>query len=99
MTSMQDIIARASELQSVYGWRDFDRAIINGNAQLKAHKEKHIHAGDLFTLTVDCDHAKLSLTHHHIKQKVQMPININNCPRPWKLLVTSYGEDVISIIH
>jgi hypothetical protein len=98
LTSMQQMTARASELPSVYGWRDFDRAIINGNAQLKAQKEKNIEPGDQMTLTIDCDRAELSLTHHQLKQKVQMPINRNNCPLPWTLLVSSYGNDTISML-
>jgi hypothetical protein len=99
LTSKQDITARAPELPSVYGWRDFDRTIVNGNAQLKAHKEKNIEPGDQLTLTMDCDHVKLALTHHRLNQKVQLSVDMSKCPLPWKLLVSSYGEDTIAILH
>jgi hypothetical protein len=99
LTSMQHMIARASELPSVHGWRDFDRVIINGNAQLKARKEKNIEPGDEMTLIMDCDRAEISLTHHQLKQKVQMPVDLKKCPLPWTLLVSSYGDDVISMLR
>lgn len=99
ISSEQQITPRASELPSVYGWRDFDRTIIDGNAQLKVHKDKFIQTDDQLTLTIDCDHAKISLTHHQVNQKIQLTVHLNKSPLPWKLLVTSYGQDIISIIH
>ncbi|CAF2475408.1 unnamed protein product [Rotaria sp. Silwood2] len=99
LTSAQEMTARSTEMPSAYGWRDFDRAIINGNAQLKGYREKNIEPDDQMTLTIDCDHTELALTHHRLKKKVQLSVDLNNCPLPWRLLVTSYGEDIISIVR
>jgi len=99
LTSTQEITARAPELPSVYGWRDFDRTIVNGNAQLKARQENNIQPGDQITLTVDCDHAKLALSHHQLNRRIQLSIDVHKCPFPWRLVVSSYGEDTIAILH
>ena len=99
LTSVKHVTPRSTELQSVYGWRDFDRVIINSYPPSKAHKEKNIILGDEVTLTIDCKRFKLSLIHHRQKRKVQLSVDTNECPLPWKLLVSSYGEDVICIIH
>jgi hypothetical protein len=99
MSSKHAITARASELPSVYGWRDFDRPIMNGNAQLKSYKERNIEPGDRLTLTVDCTNSKLTLTHHQLEGKIYLSIDSKKCPLPWKLLVSSFGDDVIAIVH
>lgn len=95
----KDITPRASELPSVYGWRDFDRLINNGNAQLKARQENNIQSGDLIILTIDCDHPKLILFHQQLNEKVTLNVDINKSPLPWKLLLSSFGLDVIAINH
>ena len=99
LTSIKRITPRSTELQSVYGWRNFDRVIINSYPQSKAHKEKTILPGDEVTLTIDCKRFMLSLIHHRQRRKVQLSVDTDECPLPWKLLVSSYGEDVICIIH
>lgn len=98
MTMMQEMIARATELPSVYGWRDFNRAIFNGTAQLKAYKDKNIQPGDELTLSIDCNHSEISLTHHRLRRRVQISVDMSKCPLPWKLVVSSYGEDTICIL-
>ncbi|CAF1105194.1 unnamed protein product [Rotaria magnacalcarata] len=99
LTSSQEITARATELPSVYGWRDFDRAIMNSTSLSKTYKEKSIQANDRLTLTINCDNAQLVLTHHRLKHKLELSVNLDHCPLPWKLLVSSYGEDKIGIIN
>lgn len=97
ITASKELTPRASELISVYGWRDFDRIIMNGDAQLEAHKDKNIEPGDKLTLIIDCEHLKLVLLHHQLKKKIEMSINLRKCPFPWKLIISSFGEDIISI--
>ncbi|CAF3349463.1 unnamed protein product [Rotaria socialis] len=99
LASTQEITARATELPSAYGWRDFNRAIMNGTALPKTYKEKTMQPADRITLTINCENAELVLTHHRLKNKLALSVNLAHCPLPWKLLVSSYGEDKISIIN
>ncbi|CAF3480180.1 unnamed protein product [Rotaria sp. Silwood1] len=99
LSSMQGMTARSTELPSAYGWRNFDRTILNGNAQLKGYKEKNIAPGDHMTLTIDCDHNQLVLAHHRLKQKAILSVDVSKCPCPWRLLVSSFGEDTICIVR
>lgn len=98
LSSTKQITARATELPSAYGWRDYTRTIINGSLHPKAYREKNIERGDLITLTIDCDNAEILLTHHDLKHKLRLSVNLNECPLPWKLLVSSFGGDTIAIL-
>lgn len=97
ISSKQKITARSSELATVYGWRDFDKQILNGNAQLNNKKTQFILANDQLTFIIDCEHYKIALIHHRLNQKLLLAIDTHKCPFPWKFLLTSYGEDVVAI--
>lgn len=97
ISSKQKITPRSSELATVYGWRDFDKTINDGNAQLNNKKNKFLIRNDQLTFIIDCEHHKISLIHHRLNQKLLLTIDTQKCPFPWKFLLTSYGEDVVAI--
>ncbi|CAF4450785.1 unnamed protein product, partial [Adineta steineri] len=38
-------------------------------------------------LIIDCDNQKLYLEHHRTKRLEHLPIKLDVCPFPWKILV------------
>jgi BMFP domain-containing protein YqiC len=56
--------------------------------------------GDELTLTIDCDKKQIYINHDRTKEKLQLSVDIQKCPFPWKLVVglgrTGNG---IRIIH
>jgi len=89
-----DAISSDSE-NSVYGWWDIDSVVLNGTRQESGH-EHIILTGDKIVLTLDCDQQQIQLYHVRENQQVQLPIDLNKCPFPWKIVIklTSNGDCV-----
>ncbi|CAF1175450.1 unnamed protein product [Rotaria sordida] len=81
--------------KSVNGWWDLVRVVVNGEAQ-KSGDHKFISTGDDVTLTLDCDNRQIQLEHHRTKRLVQLFINVDNCPFPWKTVIKlgSKGDSI-----
>jgi hypothetical protein len=71
---------------SVHGWWNLDHTIVNGESK-GGDSNEIIQTGDKITLIVDCDNHELQLEHHRSKRLVQLPIKLEVCPFPWKILV------------
>lgn len=71
---------------SVHGWWNFDYAIINGESQ-GGDKNEIIKTGDRLTFIIDCDQQQIQLKHQQSKRLVRLPIRLEVCPFPWKILV------------
>jgi len=87
-----DAISSGSE-NSVYGWWDIDSAVINGTRQ-EGGNEHIISTGDKIVLTLDCDQRQIQLYHIRENRQVQLSIDVNKCPFPWKIIVklTANGD-------
>jgi hypothetical protein len=81
--------------KSLYGWCDLNKVVENGERQ-KSADSKVIRMGDEVTLTLDCDNRQIRLQHHRTNRLLQLYIDINNCPFPWKTVVElpSEGDSV-----
>jgi hypothetical protein len=71
---------------SVHGWWNLDYAIINGESE-GGNNNEIIRTGDKITLIIDCDNHQIQLEHHRTKRVVYLPIKLDVCPLPWKILV------------
>jgi len=71
---------------SVHGWWNLDHTIINGESK-GVDSDEIIQTGDKITLIIGCDNHELQLEHHRTKRLVQLPIKLEVCPFPWKILV------------
>jgi hypothetical protein len=84
---------------SVYGWYNIESFVISGKSQ-KYKPERALVAGDELTLILDCDEPQILLQHQKTKQLFQIPVRLEKCPFPWKLLVgLSNFNDSIRIIN
>ncbi|CAF2194561.1 unnamed protein product [Rotaria magnacalcarata] len=71
---------------SVHGWWDLARTVVNGEAE-KGDDQKFITTGDEVTLTIDCDDRQIQLQHHQTRRQVELNIDIEYCPLPWKTVI------------
>jgi len=84
---------------SVHGWWNLDYAIINGECAGGDNNEI-IQTGDKITLNIDCDNQQIELEHHRTKRLVHLPIKLEVCPFPWKILVRLRTEgDCVRILN
>jgi len=77
---------------SIHGWWNLDYVIINGESQGGDNNEI-IQTGDKITLIIDCDNQQLQLEHHRTKRCVYLPIKLEVCPFPWKILLRLLTTD------
>lgn len=80
---------------SVYGWWDIDSGVLNGT-RLESGLEHIISIDDKIVLTLDCEQRQIQLYHIRENRVVIIPVDINKCPFPWKLVMklTSNGDCV-----
>jgi hypothetical protein len=71
---------------SVHGWWNFEHTIVNGEAKT-GETDEDFESGDRITLIIDCEHQQLQLLHHRTEKLVSLPIKLEVCPFPWKLIV------------
>lgn len=84
---------------SVHGWWNLEHKIINGESKCEDGNES-MQSGDRITLNIDCDHQQLALKCHRTGKIVQLPIRVEVCPFPWKILVRLLNTgDAIRILY
>ena len=71
---------------SVHGWWNSEHKIINGESK-GGDVDDSMQSGDRITLTIDCDHRQVVLEYHRTEKHVHLPIQLQVCPFPWKMLV------------
>jgi len=71
---------------SVHGWWNLDHTIVNGESK-GGDSSEIIQTGDEITLIIDCDNQQIQLEHHRTNRLVHLPIKLEVCPFPWKILV------------
>jgi hypothetical protein len=71
---------------SVHGWWNLEHMIINGETKIDETNES-FQSNDKITLIIDCDNRQIQLVHHRTEKFLSLPIKLEVCPFPWKLLV------------
>jgi hypothetical protein len=83
---------------SVHGWWNLDHFIVNGETKGGDNNEL-IQTGDKITLITDCDNQEIQLEHHSTGRHVCLPVKLEVCPFPWKILIRLLAEgDSIRIL-
>ncbi len=83
---------------SVYGWWDLDSQVLNGTRR-EAGTQHIISTGDKIVLTLDCAHHQIQLYHIRENRQNQVPVDLNKCPFPWKIIVKlTANYDCVRII-
>ena len=80
-----DAISSGDE-NSVYGWWDMNSSVSNGIRQ-ESGAEQMISTNDKLVLTIDCEHQQIQFYHIRKNQQTELPVDINKCPFPWKMIV------------
>ncbi|CAF0967912.1 unnamed protein product [Adineta ricciae] len=84
---------------SFHGWWDLDYNVISGKSNRRLSPET-IRMGDEVTLMLDCINRRMQLEHHRTNRTVNMPIDLQLCPFPWKIIVLLLGkDDCVRILH
>jgi hypothetical protein len=71
---------------SVHGWWNLEHTIINGETKIDETNES-FQSNDKITFIIDCDNRQIQLVHHRTEKFLSLPIKLEVCPFPWKLLV------------
>ncbi|CAF1208689.1 unnamed protein product [Rotaria sordida] len=99
ITASQELTPRISETKSTYGWWELGCTIVNGKMNDK-NQTKIMNSGDEVTLILNCDNQLIQLHHHRTNTLVGLPIDLEQCPFPWKLVFRLDCEhDCIKILH
>lgn len=99
ITATQKNVDRILDTISANGWRNFDYPVENGEKDEHIRHDRLVRTFDELTLTLDCDRKQIFLKHHRSKRLLQMPIDLRNCPFPWKMLVVLHRRgDSVRII-
>jgi hypothetical protein len=84
---------------SAHGWWDLQCNIVCGKEQGK-DANRMFRTGDEVTLILDCNNRQVQLKHHRIDTTVHMPVDIRQCPFPWKIVAVLFSEnDCVTIVH
>ena len=78
-----------------YGWWELDQAIESVNGH-RVHNERIIRTGDEVTMILDCDNRQIRFEHRRINMMTHLPVALEKCPFPWKIIVTlrSTGDSI-----
>lgn len=78
-----------------YGWWELEQTIESVNGH-RMHNDRNIRTGDEVTMILDCDNRQIRFEHHRINMMTHLPVQLDKCPFPWKILVTlrSTGDSV-----
>jgi hypothetical protein len=87
-----------STTTTVNGWWRCDYSIVYNVAE-KASQHSEMLEGDRLTLTIDCDQKRIHLEHHRRKRILQLSIDTQKCPFPWKSVVGLGPGSGIRILH
>ena len=86
LTATQTLQPRTSSAPSVCGWWELDFSVIHGESMAKNFKKTFIDDDELM-LTLDCDHREIQLEHRRTQRVVTLPVDLNRCPFPWKIVL------------
>lgn len=86
LTATQALQPRISSLTSAYGWWELDFGVIHGESIAKNFNKTFIENDELI-LTLDCDHRELQLEHRRTQRVVTLPVDLDRCPFPWKIVI------------
>jgi hypothetical protein len=94
-TTSYDMPLQTLTSSYVYGWWEFDQAIESVSGH-RVHTDRNIRAGDDVTMILDCDDRQIRLGHHRMNMITHIPVELEKCPFPWKILVTlrSPGDSI-----
>jgi hypothetical protein len=82
-----------------HGWWDLDYSVVSGKNNRRLSPET-IRMGDEVTLMLDCINRRMQLEHHRTNRTVNMSIDLQLCPFPWKIIVLLLGkDDCVRILH
>jgi len=99
ITASQNLTSEISKVKSAYGWWDLGFSVFSGHGKCEDYR-KYINSGDEITLTLDCDNRLIQLQHHRTNTSVEIPINLEHCPFPWKIVARLDSEhDCVKIVH
>ncbi|CAF2880382.1 unnamed protein product [Rotaria sp. Silwood2] len=86
ITASQQLISRISRAKSAYGWRELRYTVVNGEPKNRDLTEI-IKSGDEITLILNCDNRLIQLQHHRTNTLVEISIDLEQCPFPWKFVI------------
>ena len=99
LTASEKFLTDTSNMKSLYGWWDLNYIVRNGIAGSRT-SEKNIQTGDKLTLILYCDHHRIQFKHHRLDRLVELPIDLQHCPLPWKIFVRlDMDQDSVTIVH
>jgi hypothetical protein len=99
ITASQKLTSNISNLPSLYGWWDLGYTVLNGKAKDK-NQTKYINSGDELILILNCDNRQIQLHHHPTSTLVDMPVDLEQCPFPWKIFFRlDTKNDCIRIVY
>jgi hypothetical protein len=85
-SSQTDPSSVFSPFSTVNGWWPCLHAVVCGVSE-KSSTVKEMKKGDELTLILDCDNKQIYIIHDRTKQILQLAVDIQKCPFPWKLVV------------
>jgi len=94
-TTSYDTSVRTLTSPYAYGWWELDQSIESVSGH-RVHNDRNIRSGDEVTMTMDCDNRQIRFEHHRINMITHLPVDLEKCPLPWKILVTlrSTGDSI-----
>ncbi|CAF2469041.1 unnamed protein product [Rotaria sp. Silwood2] len=99
ITASQQLASNISNTNSANGWWELDYIVVNGKTKV-GKQTKTINSGDDVTLILNCDDRIIQLQHHRTNTLVGIPIDLEQCPFPWKFVIRLDTEhDCIKIVH
>ena len=77
---------------SCHGWWHLDYSIVGGKEN-SYKSANNIKTGDEMVLVLDCNNQRIQLEHHRANRTVDMPIDLQVCAFPWKIVVAMFSKD------
>jgi len=98
ITATQDLSRATLNAESLNGWWNLNYNIVSGKSR-DTEQTNSLDIGDEITLILDCDHRLIRLEHRRLNRTVELPVDINCCPFPWKIIVRlSSAQDAVRIL-
>lgn len=98
ITASEKFTQDSSKMKSKYGWWELNYIVSNGIASGRT-SEQTIQAGDKLTLILHCARHLIQLKHHRIDRCVEIPVDLQHCPFPWKILVRlDTNQDCVRLV-
>jgi hypothetical protein len=99
VNGLQKITSDVFNSTSCHGWWHLDFSIVGGKGG-RHTSDSIIETGDEVVLTLDCNNRRLQLEHHRTNRIVDMPIDLQVCAFPWKIVIAMFSkDDRVRILH